>query len=136
MGPITGTSAGCSAIRSSGHAAAETRHPQRVVRGKRGRHTMTDVAHDADLQRLYDDFDSAHLIPLWTQIDDLMPEHPEPAAQPYHWAWSALLPPAERAGDRWQWGGAGSGGPSPWPIPGWRAARSRPPPCGRPSSTW
>ena len=60
---------------------------------------MTDVAHDADLQRLYDDFDSAHLIPLWTQIDDLMPEHPEPAAQPYHWAWSALLPLAERAGE-------------------------------------
>ena len=60
---------------------------------------MTDVAHDADLQRLYDDFDRANLIPLWTQIDDLMPEHPEPAAQPYHWAWSALLPLAERAGE-------------------------------------
>jgi gentisate 1,2-dioxygenase len=37
---------------------------------------MTDVAHEADLQRLYDDFERAHLIPLWTQIDDLMPEHP------------------------------------------------------------
>ena len=69
---------------------------------------MTDVAHEADLQRLYDDFESAHLIPLWTQIGDLMPEHPEPAAQPYRWAWSALLPLAERAGDLVP---AGSGGP-------------------------
>jgi gentisate 1,2-dioxygenase len=60
---------------------------------------MTDVAHEADLQRLYDDFESACLIPLWTQIGDLMPEHPEPAAQAYHWAWSRLLPLAERAGD-------------------------------------
>ena len=60
---------------------------------------MTDVAHEADLQRLYDDFESAHLIPLWTQIGDLMPEHPEPAAQACHWAWSRLRPLAERAGD-------------------------------------
>ena len=59
---------------------------------------MTDVTHEADLQRLYDDFAVANLIPLWTQIGSLMPEFPAPAAQPYHWAWSQLLPLAERAG--------------------------------------
>jgi gentisate 1,2-dioxygenase len=60
---------------------------------------VTDVTHDGDLQRLYDDFATANLIPLWTEIGNLMPEYPEPAAQPYHWAWSDLLPLAERAGD-------------------------------------
>jgi gentisate 1,2-dioxygenase len=59
---------------------------------------MTEVTHDADLQRLYDDFASANLIPLWTEIGDLMPEYPEPAARPCRWAWSDLLPLAERAG--------------------------------------
>ena len=59
---------------------------------------MTDVTHETDLQRLYDDFAAANLIPLWTQIGSLMPEFPAPAAQPYHWAWSQLLPLAERAG--------------------------------------
>ena len=41
---------------------------------------MTGVAHEADLPGC-DDFGSARLIPLWTQIDGLIAEHPEPAAQ-------------------------------------------------------
>jgi gentisate 1,2-dioxygenase len=60
---------------------------------------MTEAATDAELQRLYEGFAAAHLKPLWTEIDDLMPEYPEPAAQPWHWAWADLLPLAERAGD-------------------------------------
>jgi gentisate 1,2-dioxygenase len=60
---------------------------------------MTDVTDDPALTRLYDDFATANLIPLWTEIGDLMPEYPAPAAHPFHWAWSDLLPLAERAGD-------------------------------------
>src|SRR6266571_8903927 len=60
---------------------------------------MTDVADDAALRRLYDDFAAAQLKPLWTEISDLMPEFPEPEARPYHWAWADLYPLAERAGE-------------------------------------
>ncbi|MFI5611651.1 cupin domain-containing protein [Amycolatopsis sp. NPDC051903] len=52
-----------------------------------------------ELAGLYEDFESAHLIPLWTQIDDLMPMHPRPKAVPHVWRWSALYPLAQRAGD-------------------------------------
>jgi gentisate 1,2-dioxygenase len=50
------------------------------------------------LAALYRDFDSAQLVPLWTQIGDLMPAQPTPAAQPHIWRWRHLLPLAERAG--------------------------------------
>ncbi|MDW8341038.1 MAG: cupin domain-containing protein [Geminicoccaceae bacterium] len=52
----------------------------------------------AELQRLYADFASEHLVPLWTQLDELMPASPAPAARPWVWRWSRLLPLAERAG--------------------------------------
>jgi gentisate 1,2-dioxygenase len=60
---------------------------------------VTNVTKEAALQRLYDDFAAANLKPLWTEIGNLMPEFPEPAAQPCRWAWADLLPLAERAGD-------------------------------------
>ena len=60
---------------------------------------MTNVIDDAALQRLYDDFAAASLKPLWTEIGNLLPEFPEPEAQPCHWAWADLLPLAERAGE-------------------------------------
>ena len=48
---------------------------------------------------LYDDFDAENLIPLWTQIGELMPMTPQPQILPHVWRWHTLLPLAERAGD-------------------------------------
>jgi gentisate 1,2-dioxygenase len=52
-----------------------------------------------ELRRLYEDFGAEHLVPLWTQREDLMPCEPSPAALPHVWRWSALHPLAQRAGD-------------------------------------
>lgn len=54
---------------------------------------------DAELDRLYGDFASAGLAPLWTQRDDLMPASPTPRAVPYVWRWDELYPLAQRAGE-------------------------------------
>lgn len=51
------------------------------------------------LDELYNDFDSEHLIPLWTQLNDLMPRSPTPKALPFVWKWRVLYPLAQRAGD-------------------------------------
>lgn len=51
------------------------------------------------LERLYSDFASLNCMPLWTQLDDLMPVHPKPKAVPHLWKWSELYPLAQRAGD-------------------------------------
>jgi len=51
------------------------------------------------IQELYDDFEREHLMPLWTQRADLMPETPQPRAVPHVWRWDTLLPLAERAGE-------------------------------------
>jgi len=51
------------------------------------------------IDRLYADFESEHMMPLWTQLADLMPQTPQPGALPYVWRWKTLLPLAERAGD-------------------------------------
>ena len=53
---------------------------------------------DAALNALYSDFNAANLIPLWTQIGDLMPMSPAPQAIPNVWRWAELLPLAEQAG--------------------------------------
>ncbi len=58
---------------------------------------LTDE-HDPRVERLYKDFDAAGLIPLWTQLADLMPLTPQPPAQPALWRWSTLQPLAEQAG--------------------------------------
>lgn len=58
---------------------------------------MTTTSQDA-LQELYDDFAGAGMIPLWTQLDDLMTSSPRPAAVPALWRWSTLYPLAERSG--------------------------------------
>ncbi len=60
---------------------------------------MTDVIDEGALRQLYDDFAAADLKPLWTEIGNLQPEFPQPDALPHRWAWSDLLPLAERAGD-------------------------------------
>jgi gentisate 1,2-dioxygenase len=52
-----------------------------------------------ELTRLYADFDKAHLLPLWTQRDDLMPATPRPAAVPFVWRWAELYRLAARSGE-------------------------------------
>jgi gentisate 1,2-dioxygenase len=50
------------------------------------------------LDELYRGFDSELLVPLWTEIGDLMPVHPRSRALPHLWKWANLLTLAERAG--------------------------------------
>jgi gentisate 1,2-dioxygenase len=57
--------------------------------------TTTDPAID----RLYQDFADAGLLPLWTQRADLMPTTPQPSARAHVWRWTDLYPIAERAGE-------------------------------------
>jgi gentisate 1,2-dioxygenase len=52
-----------------------------------------------ELKELYRSFAAESLMPLWTQLDDLMPVHPAPKAVPHVWKWSTLFPLAQRAGD-------------------------------------
>jgi gentisate 1,2-dioxygenase len=52
----------------------------------------------AQIEELYADFGRENLLPLWTQIGDLMPESPRSQAVPHVWRWNTLLPLAERAG--------------------------------------
>lgn len=52
----------------------------------------------AELRDLYAAFESEHLIPLWTQVEDLMPVHPSPKAVAHVWKWSVINPLAERSG--------------------------------------
>lgn len=54
---------------------------------------------DPELRKLYDDFAASGLIPLWTEIGDLMPLTPQPEAAPHVWPWDTLLPLARRSGD-------------------------------------
>jgi gentisate 1,2-dioxygenase len=66
--------------------------------------THATVAHgmqpddSPELRALYQGFADQHLIPLWTQLGDLMPMHPKPKAVPHIWKWSKLLPLAEASG--------------------------------------
>jgi gentisate 1,2-dioxygenase len=52
-----------------------------------------------ELRELYAGFEANHMVPLWTQIDDLMPTHPSPKAVPHVWKWSTLYPLAKKSGD-------------------------------------
>ncbi|MGZ4506694.1 MAG: cupin domain-containing protein [Blastococcus sp.] len=52
-----------------------------------------------ELEELYRGFEKELLVPLWTEIGDLMPTAPRSAALPHRWRWHDLLPLAERAGD-------------------------------------
>ncbi len=52
-----------------------------------------------ELESLYRGFEEELLVPLWTEIGDLMPRQPVPAAVPHVWRWrDGLLPLARRAG--------------------------------------
>ncbi|PRX97302.1 cupin domain-containing protein [Allonocardiopsis opalescens] len=54
---------------------------------------------DPELERLYKDFDTAGLLPLWTQRADLMPTVPAPRALPHVWHWRDIHPLAVRSGE-------------------------------------
>jgi gentisate 1,2-dioxygenase len=66
--------------------------------------TATDQAGHASsveqtqLDELYAAFEAAHMKPLWTQREGLMPTEPRSDAVPTLWRWSTLLPLAERSG--------------------------------------
>src|ERR1700691_4654760 len=47
---------------------------------------------------LYEGFEKALLVPLWTQVGELMPLSPQTKAQPHRWHWQTLLELAGRAG--------------------------------------
>ncbi|MFJ9381317.1 cupin domain-containing protein [Streptomyces sp. NPDC101455] len=51
-----------------------------------------------ELQALYRGFEQELLVPLWTEIGELMPAEPASKALPYRWRWRDLLPLAEQAG--------------------------------------
>ncbi|WP_324786947.1 cupin domain-containing protein [Streptomyces sp. H51] len=51
------------------------------------------------LEELYRGFESELLVPLWTEIGDLMPAHPRSRAVPHLWRWQRLRELAARAGD-------------------------------------
>ncbi|MEC9244237.1 MAG: cupin domain-containing protein [Pseudomonadota bacterium] len=53
----------------------------------------------AELHDLYAAFEREHIMPLWTQRDDLMPFTPQPKAVPHVWRWADILPMAERSGE-------------------------------------
>lgn len=61
--------------------------------------TESTAEEQAQLDQLYKDFHSENLIPLWTEIGNLMPVHPKPQAVPHVWRWNTLLPLAERSGN-------------------------------------
>jgi len=77
--------------------SSHTTNPDTVAGTPRPPDPTPEQQHD--VERLYADFDAEHLMPLWTQRDELMPESPEPKAIPFVWRWDRLLPLAERAGD-------------------------------------
>jgi len=52
-----------------------------------------------ELRALYKGFEEQSLIPLWTQLGDLMPMHPKSRAVPHVWKWAKLLPLAKASGD-------------------------------------
>jgi len=50
------------------------------------------------LEELYRGFEQELLVPLWTEIGDLMPVQPQPAAVPHRWRWDQLRQLAAQAG--------------------------------------
>ncbi len=53
----------------------------------------------AALESLYRGFEREMLVPLWTEIGDLMPMQPQSKASPHRWQWANLVALAEQAGE-------------------------------------
>ncbi len=51
-----------------------------------------------ELEQLYRGFERELLVPLWTEIGDLMPMHPKSKAVPHLWRWNNLVALADKAG--------------------------------------
>ncbi len=51
------------------------------------------------LEDLYRGFEKELLVPLWTEIGDLMPLHPRSKALPHRWRWDSLRALAAQAGE-------------------------------------
>ena len=51
-----------------------------------------------ELEQLYRGFERELLVPLWTEIGDLMPLHPKSKAAPHLWRWARLKELAAQAG--------------------------------------
>jgi gentisate 1,2-dioxygenase len=51
-----------------------------------------------ELEQLYRGFERELLVPLWTEIGDLMPLHPKSKAAPHLWRWDRLKDLAAQAG--------------------------------------
>ncbi len=51
-----------------------------------------------ELEQLYRGFERELLVPLWTEIGDLMPLHPKSKAAPHLWRWERLKELAAQAG--------------------------------------
>ena len=51
-----------------------------------------------ELEQLYRGFERELLVPLWTEIGDLMPRQPKSKASPHLWRWDALKELAAQAG--------------------------------------
>ncbi|CUJ48838.1 Gentisate 1%2C2-dioxygenase [Achromobacter sp. 2789STDY5608633] len=51
------------------------------------------------LEMLYRGFEQELLVPLWTEIGDLMPPHPKSKASPHLWRWNRLKALAAEAGE-------------------------------------
>ena len=60
--------------------------------------TTKAAVQQAELDELYSAFEAAHMAPLWTQREGLMPNTPHSDAVPTLWKWATLLPLAERSG--------------------------------------
>ncbi|WP_027943850.1 cupin domain-containing protein [Amycolatopsis taiwanensis] len=52
-----------------------------------------------ELEDLYRGFEKELLVPLWTEIGDLMPRQPKSKAQPHLWEWQTLVELAARSGN-------------------------------------
>ena len=53
-----------------------------------------------ELEQMYRGFERELLVPLWTEIGDLMPLHPNTKAAPHLWRWDRLIALAAQAGLR------------------------------------
>lgn len=52
-----------------------------------------------ELDAMYERMNELNLVPLWTQIGNLMPKTPSPQAEAFKWDWNELIQIARRAGD-------------------------------------
>lgn len=77
---------------------SETNHPGIVNLRMAGAPDQPEPS--AALDALYRGFERELLVPLWTEIGELMPPHPRSKATPHRWQWSRLLALAEEAGQR------------------------------------